>query len=223
MKISYPCGVDTEQQIERIIEALNTLDENNFPGIFDMEKIMVKAPYNVVNRVRDKSGYVTPVGGVIEWTTATAPEGWLICNGASLLKSEYLDLFNVIGTTFGSVDGSHFNIPDCRDRMTIGTSGTYALAATGGSATVAHTHSTPAHEHIAVTTNGSGDLLSGDGNTVAQQYGDYQIGAVYAVLSAHAHKNVTGHTDTSGSGTSGAASDANNLSPYISLNKIIKY
>jgi Phage Tail Collar Domain len=47
----------------------------------------------------------------------TAPTGWLLCNGQSVLRSDYLDLFNIIGTAYGSVDGAHFNVPDMRGRV----------------------------------------------------------------------------------------------------------
>ena len=43
------------------------------------------------------------------------PTGWLETNGASLLRAgTYAGLFANIGTTWGSADGSHFNIPDLR-------------------------------------------------------------------------------------------------------------
>jgi len=42
------------------------------------------------------------------------PVNWLPCDGASLLRSEYPELFNVIGTKFGTADGEHFNVPDLR-------------------------------------------------------------------------------------------------------------
>lgn len=58
------------------------------------------------------------------------PTGFLLCNGASISRGTYPDLFSVIGTTYGSVDGSHFNLPDLRDRFLEGSanSGTYIEA-----------------------------------------------------------------------------------------------
>ena len=51
----------------------------------------------------------------------TPPDGYLVCNGAEISRETYADLFAVIGTTFGSGDGSTtFNIPDLRDRYIIG-------------------------------------------------------------------------------------------------------
>lgn len=43
--------------------------------------------------------------------------GWLRCDGRSLLRSEYRALFAVLGTSFGSVDATHFNLPDAEGRV----------------------------------------------------------------------------------------------------------
>jgi microcystin-dependent protein len=42
---------------------------------------------------------------------------WLKCDGRSLDRHEYCRLFDVIGTTFGSVDAHSFNLPDARGRV----------------------------------------------------------------------------------------------------------
>ena len=52
-----------------------------------------------------------PIGGFMWFTSSSAPDGWLLCNGQSLNKTEYSDLFNVIGYAFGG-SGDTFNVPD---------------------------------------------------------------------------------------------------------------
>lgn len=52
-----------------------------------------------------------PIGSIVPYGGVTAPNGWLICQGQSLLKSEYSDLFNAIGYNFGG-SGSTFNLPN---------------------------------------------------------------------------------------------------------------
>jgi len=71
-----------------------------------------------MSRVLDMWAGMT--GTVLDFAGATAPNGWLLCYGQSLLRADYLTLFGVIGTTFGSVDGTHFNLPDCRGRVHAG-------------------------------------------------------------------------------------------------------
>ena len=56
-----------------------------------------------------------PLGTINAFGGATAPEGWLLCQGQAISRTEYADLFAVIGTNFGSGDGSTtFNLPDLR-------------------------------------------------------------------------------------------------------------
>ena len=51
----------------------------------------------------------------------TAPDGYLVCNGANVSRETYADLFAVIGTTFGSGDGSTtFALPNLIDKFAQG-------------------------------------------------------------------------------------------------------
>jgi len=56
-----------------------------------------------------------PIGSVVPFFSTTIPEQWLLCDGSSLLKSQYLDLFNVIGYTYGG-SGDNFNIPSMNNK-----------------------------------------------------------------------------------------------------------
>lgn len=59
-----------------------------------------------------------PVGVINPFGGTTAPEGWLLCNGQAISRTDYADLFAVIGTAFGSGDGSTtFNVPDFRESV----------------------------------------------------------------------------------------------------------
>lgn len=52
------------------------------------------------------------------------PEGYLICDGSAVSRTEYADLFQVIGVGCGNGDGSTtFNLPDFRGRFPRGVSG----------------------------------------------------------------------------------------------------
>ena len=56
-----------------------------------------------------------PTGGILYMATNTTPTGYLKCNGAAVSRSTYSALFAVIGTTYGSGNGSStFNVPDLR-------------------------------------------------------------------------------------------------------------
>jgi len=62
--------------------------------------------------------------GDLKWSIInTDHNGWLKCDGRSLSRVTYASLFAIIGTSFGSVDGNTFKLPDTRGR-TIGGIGT---------------------------------------------------------------------------------------------------
>lgn len=69
----------------------------------------------------DADGFLNVVGMIKPHGAGSAPTGWLNCDGSSVLRSTYPGLFALIGTTFGSVDGTHFNVPDMRGRTPVGT------------------------------------------------------------------------------------------------------
>ena len=68
-----------------------------------------------VGDANNKAVPVMPVGCVIPFAGAAAPTGWLLCQGQAVSRTTYAQLFSVIGTTYGSGDGSTtFNLPDMR-------------------------------------------------------------------------------------------------------------
>ena len=58
----------------------------------------------------------TPIGCVYQFAgpIANIPSGYLLCNGASLLRSSYTSLFAALGTLYGAAGRTAFNIPDFR-------------------------------------------------------------------------------------------------------------
>jgi microcystin-dependent protein len=97
-----------------------------------------------------------PIGSISMFGSITPPAGWLICDGSSLLQTgAYAALFAIIGTTFGSVDSTHFTLPDLRGVFPSGASASSLIGAKGGAATVtldatmipAHTHPITDHTH----------------------------------------------------------------------------
>src|SRR6056300_1924136 len=81
-----------------------------------------------------------PTATVVPWTDATIPSGFLEFDGAAVSRTTYADLFAIVGTTYGSGDGSTtFALPDLQDNVAVGKSGSKALASTGGANTVTAT------------------------------------------------------------------------------------
>lgn len=59
-----------------------------------------------------------PVGAIFPFGGTDIPISFLLCDGSAVSRTDYEDLFNVIGTAFGTGDGSTtFNLPDLREAV----------------------------------------------------------------------------------------------------------
>lgn len=155
-----------------------------------------------------------PSGAIIDYGAATAPAGWLLCDGAAVSRATYSVLFGVISTTFGVGDGSTtFNVPDFRGRVPVGyaVSGGHTdvstLALNDG---VAVANRRPKH-NTTISTTGFNDNNPGDvGATGNHTTGPGSTTGIATGVSQHTHVGGPGGT---------AAVDA---PAYLVVNKIIK-
>ena len=88
-----------------------------------------KTPPNTANSievttaewVNKKLSAYMPTGTVLPFAGNTVPENYLLCDGSAVSRSTYADLFKVIGTTYGSGDGSTtFNLPNLVNKFVEG-------------------------------------------------------------------------------------------------------
>lgn len=154
-----------------------------------------------------------PTGSVFQWITATAPTGYLLCDGSAVSRTTYAALWDVLraGTSsspYGNGDGSTtFNLPDFRGRVPVGkNAATFAtLGGTGGAETHTLTIAQmPSHGH-------------GLNNGAAEFPGNGSSGTSYSVQGG-ASFGFRG-TTVANNGGGGAH---NNLQPYLIVNQIIK-
>ena len=193
------------------------------------------------------------VGTIKPWPKATAPAGYLLCNGAAVSRSTYAELFTVTSTTYGVGDGSTtFNVPQLQGKTPQGFDGnTYNLAGTGGANTVtvsvtnnqAATNAT--NQAVAIT----GDIATTSLTTAQLASHSHSGGAATVNLNgAGPTGNGIGNSNTGnqGSGTahnhgkgnlagsltgnittsltgSVTAAGTNSFSPYVVVNYIIKH
>lgn len=62
--------------------------------------------------------YAMPIGTIIPFGSNNIPAGYLICDGSEVLKTDYPELYGIIGNAFGTVTGStKFKIPDLRNKF----------------------------------------------------------------------------------------------------------
>ena len=168
------------------------------------------------------SGYIylgndIPVGAICNYSGDNIPDDYLLCDGSSLLRSAYPDLFNVIGTKYGSVDVLHFNLPDLRERTTVGKSGNSpynTLGNKGGEAThVLTIAEMPSHDHPvtgAITSNSTLYMQNIASNYYAN--GSPTLGNT-SLSTWQWSKSIVAQ---------GGNQAHNNMQPYMVLNYIIK-
>jgi microcystin-dependent protein len=60
-------------------------------------------------------GFGAEIGSVTAFAMPTPPEGWLVCDGSAVSRTDYADLYAAIGTVWGDGDQiATFNLPDLR-------------------------------------------------------------------------------------------------------------
>ncbi len=122
------------------------------------------------------AGAGVPTGVLAQFAGATAPSGWLLCDGAAVSRTTFATLYAEIGTAYGVGDGSTtFNLPDLRGRVPVG-KGTHVdvdtLGDSDGITTVANRR--PKHKHTASSTD-SGHGHTGS-TTAHANGGDQNVG-----------------------------------------------
>ena len=167
-----------------------------------------------------------PLGVVLPYAGTSAPAGWGLCDGSAVSRTTYAELFALIGTLYGTGDGSTtFNIPDLRNRFIAG-KGTVAWSDTlndkGGSkdtTLVDHQHAGPSHQHTqqgTFTSDGDGAHSHGYGDSTqfwwvdpvgfgfgwaaSSDGGGQKFGkAIFSTVGAHDHATtISGLTTASG-------------------------
>lgn len=166
---------------------------------------------------------VMPSGALLQWPTATAPTGFLLCSGANVSRTIYAALFAVIGETFGAGDGSTtFTLPNFKNRMPIGAGDLYTVAATGGSkdaVVVSHTHTEDSQgSGTFYAANRAGTSPTGvfsfTGTTADSSLSGGGLTGDIKQYQAAAHTHTIDSTGESGTNK--------NLPPYLSIYFIIK-
>lgn len=109
----------------------------------DLKRILETIPLSTITYGRGEVGEIKPFAG------STIPTGWLLCDGNAVSRATYSELFTVIGTTYGTGDGSTtFNLPDLRNRFMVGAGDEYSLNSKGGEKThTLNVNEMPSHRH----------------------------------------------------------------------------
>ena len=174
---------------------------------------------DVVGRIKDETGYVAPVGTINMFAGATAPEGWLLCDGSELPSGSDYDMLDIVlNGAYGQ--GSRSYIPDLRGKVGVGFNSNQSafsiMGNTGGQTAPTHAQ----HDHSGSTesagnhyhTMPSGSAGGGNPGTVRRVGYDGE----QATTTDGAHE----HTIPA---SSVGDQEYGNMPPYIIINYIIKY
>ena len=162
-----------------------------------------------------------PTGAIMPYAGSAAPSGWVLCDGASYseVSATYAALYAVIGTTFGTGGAGLFKVPNLSAAFPMGVNGTYALGATGGSATAIMSHT-----HFMFSTN-DGDFSTGthvkdapNNPVAANSSGAGHVEDYVMVVPGTVTLATAGKTSVPQDATVGT----NSLPPFLALNYIIK-
>lgn len=167
------------------------------------------------------SGIVTagvglpPVGSVTAFAGATTPQGWLLCDGSAVSRTDYADLYAVIGDTYGAGDGSTtFNVPNLVDKFIEG-------SATAGTEKTAGLPNITGSVGLRAITNTSFVLLSNESGAIGRDVVDYS--SYNGVASG---SSLTKASDLSVDASKSSAIYGNSTTvqpPAVTMRYIIKY
>lgn len=176
-------------------------------------KFKVKEGLSVSDDVNPAGFDFLPPGLVLPYAGSVAPDGWLLCTGQAVSRSTYANLFALIGTTYGTGNGSTtFTLPNLCGRTVVGSgtgaqnnasgtgaiSGGTALSArsiggwAGGETTVIASDNLPTHQHTVNVDGNNFDTGAPSNNTS----GGPSTGSTGEISANHTHtgtSNDNGH------------------------------
>ena len=137
------------------------------------ETARLKLPYPELNETGDVPRDVrelaekldplgtVPIGAMMMWMAAVAPEFWLLCNGASYALSAHPQLGALLGEN--PAGSGNFRVPDLLGRVPLGVNAEHPLSQNGGVETVALTNAQlPTHAHaVSDPSHGHGASYTG--------------------------------------------------------------
>lgn len=117
----------------------------------DARSAVAKAYYELMHpaELPVSGGGEVPIGGMMPFVGATAPENFIFCTGQILERDEYPELWDVVDPAYKIILTDQIIIPDMRSRVPIGyESPSYPVGFQGGEAMhTLTTYEMPVHKH----------------------------------------------------------------------------
>jgi microcystin-dependent protein len=211
--------------------------EYTFRGA-DMPELEPKVRDLLENRDQELELYLSSLGGsgsspsgsLTAFAGATAPTGWLICDGSVVSQTTYASLYAVVGSTYntGGEGAGNFRLPNMKGRVIVGRDASDSdfnvLGETGGAKT-----------HTLTTTEMPSHIHTGTAQLNGAHFHNYQDHPRNPAIQSSPGSGiqdrsaVSANTGSAGDHShllsidaAGSGGAHNNLQPYIALNWIIK-
>lgn len=126
----------TAEKEVSIVDWTNQLEQKTSNGLSQIQNKTDSGLLQIQNKTDEGVEALTnlggpPVGTVLPFGGSAAPSGYLLCNGATVSRTTYADLFAVIGTTYGAGNGSTtFALPNYSNARMV-TSATVSVKGNG--------------------------------------------------------------------------------------------
>ena len=199
--------------IESFVESYTTNRLTNYLSL---------AGGNITGNLTVKNVSVLPPGIIQAYSGSTVPTGWLLCDGSAISRITYADLFDIIGITYGSGDGSTtFNLPNLIDKFIQGSN-------TAGTVKAAGLPNITGTQFLGCQDTSAGTLIFGaSSGTGALSNPTYTAITNQKYLGPSANNAASSHRNTLNFNASNSNSIYGNSStvqpPALTLKFIIKY
>lgn len=199
ISVYCPSGVEYEAALRGAI--LSLTEEFNWEQVGGQEVETVVEAFLAAMELTLNWGGPMPVGTVLNYAGTSIPDGYLLCDGASLLVADYPALFEAIGYVFGGED-TNFNVPDFSEKFALLLANDEDVGIEGGTTAESLTwQQLPAHRHTIVKET-----------TV---FGPSITGVIPYRVKVPLETDYTGYT--------GLGDTHNNMPPYVGVLAIISY
>lgn len=146
----------------------------------------------------------TPIGSGMEYFGTTLPDNYLWADGSAVSRTDYAELFAVIGTMYGVGDGvDTFNVPDLRKRHPVMKADDETVGTTGGNSVL----------FAMVNPTGGGMNYQNSGRAFSTNYRTTGTGSKEASTQSNSNAGISIRGDV----------DSSSREAYLVVNYIIRY
>lgn len=206
--IKYPVGTDPVAPLSTVLTDLATTTQTAITDVRNDVAASIAAQ-------------LVPAGTIVATARTAAPSGWLLCQGQNLLRAgTYADLYDAIGTNYGSADSTHFYIPNLKGKVPVGIDAADSTFSdhnkTGGAKTVTlSVNNLPPHNHLF----GADDQIQSAGSYT--KISGFSYDAISSLSGGGGNYLTKGLYEGSTSRSGNTAHE--NMPPYVTVNYMIKY